>query len=151
MDPQGRTGGSVTVVTTPTCSNCRAMQPLVNAAARTHPDVPVVELDATADPRAAADLGVRGVPTYVVRRNGVELTRRTGRMSREELDALFIAASTGSAGAGRISRSDRMLRIGTGIVFAAAGVVATTPIFYLFAAVLIIFGSWDLIRFRRSV
>jgi thiol-disulfide isomerase/thioredoxin len=149
MRSQGRDVGSITVVTTPTCPNCRAMQSRLEAAALANPDVPVVELDAAADPGAAAELGIRGVPTYVVRYGGVEVMRRTGRMGRDELDALFVAASTGTAGTGRISRTDRVLRLGSGTVFAAAGILTSIPAFYLLAAMLIIFGGWDVVSPRR--
>jgi thiol-disulfide isomerase/thioredoxin len=142
---KGNTVGSVVVVTTPTCPNCRAMQPLVEAVALEHPDVPVVELDAAADPHAAIDLGIRAVPAYLVDRGGVEIARRVGRVSREELDELFVAASTGRTGRARVSRADRQLRLGVGALLAVAGLATATPALVMVAVALLLFGSWDLV------
>ena len=81
----GRHDAEVLVVTTPGCPNCRAMEPLVDAATQDHAEsVTVVAVDASADLDRARDLGVRGVPTFIARPDGADVSRRIGRLSSDE-------------------------------------------------------------------
>jgi len=144
-----RPGASVVVVTTPTCPNCTAMKPVVEATARAFEGrVAVVALDAATDPARAADLGIRGVPTYVARTDGAEVMRRVGRMSATDLDGLFTAAIEGVATSVRMSRGDRALRLVVAGAFAVAGLATSTPALLVLGGVVGVFGVWDLLTGR---
>jgi thioredoxin-like negative regulator of GroEL len=144
-DPRG-IDAEVLVVTAPGCPNCRAMAPLVESATRTHDGVvAVVPVDASGDPERARQLGVRGVPTYIARHDGVEVARTTGRMSGRELDTLFAAAASGAGGASRTTRADRALRLAAAAAFAAVGVVASSVPLLCLAVLVAAYGVWDLV------
>lgn len=136
----------VVAVTTRTCPNCRAMAPVVAAAAARHDGaVDVVDVDVTDDPDLARRLGIRAVPTYIARNTGREVARRVGRLSAGELDALFAAAHHPSPVMGRVSRTDRVLRLGTAGALVGAGVAAAAPALVVLGVLVGVFGLWDLV------
>ena len=78
------------------CAPCRLMAPLVEAAARDYAGrMRIVQLDTDANPRTMARLGVRGVPTMLVFRDGTLVDRIVGAVSqstlRERLDRIVAA------------------------------------------------------------
>ena len=61
-------------VMTPHCVECRAMQPDLDAVAVSHLDiVDLVVVDATREPERVAALHVRGTPTLIAMKDGVEI------------------------------------------------------------------------------
>ena len=75
------------------CPPCRLMAPLLEEAARDYgPRLRVLQLDADANPRTMARLGVRGLPTLLVFRDGELVERVVGAVLlaalRERLDRL---------------------------------------------------------------
>jgi len=149
MQELQRPGSLVTAVTTATCSNCRAMKPLVDATSEEFGGkVALVHVDAAAEPGKAAELGIRGVPTYIAQHDGDEVMRRTGRMDRGELEALFAAAHSGAASSARMGATDRTLRLGAALVFAAAAAITATPALGALAVAAAAFGTWDLVARR---
>ena len=75
------------------CPPCRLMAPLLEEAAHDYaPRLRVVQLDADANPRTMARLGVRGLPTLLVFRDGALVERVVGAVPRatlrERLDRL---------------------------------------------------------------
>jgi thiol-disulfide isomerase/thioredoxin len=141
---------SMLVVTTPGCSNCRAMAPLIDAAERRFASqVSVARLDAAADLGAARELGVMAVPTFIARHDGVEVARRTGRMSPDELDAMFEAAASGARGAPGATRADRVLRLGAAAALGVGGLATGTVALLAAAALVGLYGVWDLLTPHR--
>lgn len=139
----------VLAVTTRTCPNCRAMAPVVAAAAARHEgEVGVIAVDVTDDPELARELGIRAVPTYIARTPGGEVARRVGRLSGRELDALFAAARHEAPVARRVSIADRVLRLGTAAVLVGAGVAVSAPMLVAIGVLVAAFGMWDLIPRR---
>lgn len=115
------TGPAVVEVWAPSCAECRAMQPDIDATAAefTH-KVSFVAVNVAEEPGWARDAGVMATPTLIGVANGAEAFRVIGRRSRAELRELFDAVETGAAVAAA-GRQDRVLRIGTGVVLAAVG------------------------------
>jgi len=113
-------------VMTPRCVECRAMQPDLDTVAEGHRDmVDLVVLDATKEPERAAALRVRGTPTLIAVKDGVEIARFVGRRSRTELDELFAAVAAGDTDdVASTSRSDRLVWGVGGILLAGAGLLA---------------------------
>ena len=68
------------------CPPCRLMAPLLEEAAQDYaPRLRVVQLDADANPRTMTRLGVRGLPTLLVFRDGELAARIVGAVSRATL------------------------------------------------------------------
>jgi thioredoxin 2 len=70
----------------PWCGPCRAMAPAYEAAARElEPEVRLLKLNSDAEPQAAAQFHIRGIPTMIMFRNGRELARISGAMSAPQI------------------------------------------------------------------
>jgi hypothetical protein len=102
------------------------MQPDLDTVAESHRDmVDMVVLDATKEPERVAALRVRGTPTLIAVKDGVEIARFVGRRSRAELDELFVAVAAGDTDdVASTSRSDRLVWGVGGIMLAGAGLLA---------------------------
>ena len=75
---------NVTLYTAPWCGPCKIFKPLLDRVAA-ELKVPVTVVDIDADPSAAAENGVRSVPTLVVEKNGDEFHRHSGTMHEAHL------------------------------------------------------------------
>jgi thioredoxin 2 len=82
-------GAAVLVdVWAPWCGPCRAMAPNFAAAAKTlEPDVRLLKLNSEAEPQAAAELGISGIPALLLFRNGQDIARTAGLMSAQQIVA----------------------------------------------------------------
>lgn len=68
------------------CGPCRDMAPVLEeAAAELGSTVRVAKVDAEKSPGAAANFGIRVVPTFVLLRNGAEVDRWSGKLEKSEL------------------------------------------------------------------
>jgi thioredoxin 2 len=75
------------------CGPCKIMAPILDDFARDRAgEVLVTKLDTDRNAATAERLGVRAIPTLIVFRGGREAARRSGVISRHELDALVSAA-----------------------------------------------------------
>lgn len=82
-------GAAVLVdVWAPWCGPCRAMAPQFAAAARTlEPRVRLLKLNSEAEPRAATELHVSGIPALLLFRDGRILARTAGLMQAGQIVA----------------------------------------------------------------
>jgi len=72
----------------PWCGPCRAMAPHFHeAAARLEPDVQLLKLNSDENQDAASALGIRGIPTMILFRDGTEVARQSGAMSADQIVA----------------------------------------------------------------
>lgn len=68
------------------CGPCKMMAPIFEqAAARLEPGVRLLKLDTDRSPDAAAQYGIRGIPTLILFRGGREVTRQSGAMDLSSL------------------------------------------------------------------
>jgi thioredoxin 2 len=71
------------------CGPCRAMAPALDDFAREHlGDVLVLKLDTDRNQALSQRLGIRGIPTLIVYRDGQEARRHVGAVQAAELRAL---------------------------------------------------------------
>jgi hypothetical protein len=125
------------------------MEPHLQAVADRHAArVDFIQIDASSDPQVAADLGVRGTPTLVGFRDGVEVFRSVGRLSSSELDDLFTAVAEGTVPP-RIGMRDAIIRGVGGLGVVAVGAVAG-PVWPLVAigAIVTAWGGFTWLRMR---
>src|SRR5581483_10279403 len=72
----------------PWCGPCQAMAPqFAAAAARLEPDAQLVKLNSDAEPDLSARLGIRGIPTMILFRDGREAARTSGAMTADQIVA----------------------------------------------------------------
>ena len=68
------------------CGPCRAMAPVLDAAARDlEPDLRIGKLDTDAEAEVAGRFGIRSIPTLILFRYGQEVARATGAMPSAQL------------------------------------------------------------------
>ena len=94
--------GSVPVlvdVWAPWCGPCRMMAPAYEAAARElEPEFRVLKLNSEAEPSAASRLGIRGIPTMILFRDGREVARVPGAMTAPNQIVAWARAQLAAAG-----------------------------------------------------
>jgi thioredoxin 2 len=85
----GTKGAAVLLdVWAPWCGPCRAMAPNFAAAAATlEPDVRLLKLNSDAEPQAAGELGVSGIPALLLFRDGHAIARTAGAMNAPQIVA----------------------------------------------------------------
>jgi len=72
------------------CGPCKTMAPVLDDLARERQgELLVAKLDTDRSPVTAQRFGVRGVPTFILFRDGREVARETGALPRGRLEALL--------------------------------------------------------------
>lgn len=70
----------------PWCGPCRTMAPAFEQAARDmEPDVRFMKLNSDDQQDVAARLGIRGIPTMILYKDGREVARQSGAMSASQI------------------------------------------------------------------
>jgi thioredoxin 2 len=82
----------------PWCGPCRAATPILAAVGRARAGrLVVLKLNTEDQPEAASQLGVRGIPTFVVFSGGREVARRSGVMPQPEMERWVLSVAQGGA------------------------------------------------------
>lgn len=68
----------------PWCGPCKAVSPVLDQLAAENPDITIAKLNADESSKLA-ELGVRGVPTFIKYVDGVEVARKVGPANRAAL------------------------------------------------------------------
>ena len=71
------------------CQPCKQMEPLITKLVSENLDINYDKIDVSDDFDEAVEYGVRGVPTFIAIKDGVELARHTGVATNEKLLSLF--------------------------------------------------------------
>ncbi|CAN5908350.1 thioredoxin TrxC [soil metagenome] len=70
----------------PWCGPCRSMAPNFAAAAKAlEPGVRLLKLNSEAEPQASTELGVSGIPTLLLFKDGQAIARTSGLMSTQQI------------------------------------------------------------------
>ncbi len=74
------------------CGPCKVMAPVLDELAADQVGrVLVVKVDTDAFPAVVARLGIRGIPTLILYRDGEEVARQTGAVPRDAIDEMLHA------------------------------------------------------------
>ena len=74
----------------PWCGPCRAVAPVLdNLADEFEGKVAIAKIDVDANPETAAALGIRGIPTLLVFKNGEKVAQHVGAASYTQLKGLI--------------------------------------------------------------
>jgi thioredoxin 1 len=77
----------------PWCAPCRAMSPAVEAVAKKLAgSARVYKINVDENPWVSPRFNLRGIPTLIVFKDGVEVNRRIGLSSQEQIEALTLVA-----------------------------------------------------------
>ena len=77
------------------CGPCKIMAPMLDElAADRVGEILVVKLDTDAWPQVSASMEIRGIPTLILFRGGVEVARQTGAVPRSALDEMLSAEAS---------------------------------------------------------
>lgn len=68
------------------CGPCKIMAPIfAEAATQLEPEVRLVKIDSDHEQALSGQMGIRGIPTLILFRNGAELGRQSGAMDLKSL------------------------------------------------------------------
>jgi thioredoxin 1 len=67
------------------CSPCKLLAPVIEEIKKEMPNVKFVDVDVDESADVVAKYGVRGVPTVVIEKDGVEVKRFVGMRQKSEL------------------------------------------------------------------
>ncbi len=77
----------------PFCGPCRSLEPVVEELAEELKDIAdVVKLDASLDMEFVQELGVSGLPTFLVYKNGEVVAQDVGALGKDKLKSLVLSA-----------------------------------------------------------
>lgn len=75
------------------CGPCKIMAPVLDELARERiGSVLIAKLDTDRSPQISSALGIRGIPTLILYRDGHEVSRQTGAVPRAALDRMLDAS-----------------------------------------------------------
>lgn len=67
------------------CGPCKMLSPVIDQIADEQSDIKVCKVNVDAEPELAMKYGVMSIPTLVVIRNGKEVNKSVGLVSKEEI------------------------------------------------------------------
>lgn len=67
------------------CGPCRMMEPILKSFGDKNPNVIITKIDSDENPEICKKYGIRGVPTFILLQNDVEVWRKVGSISESML------------------------------------------------------------------
>ncbi len=133
------------------CTTCKAMTPVVLAAAGEYgSDVQLVQVDVAKNRDLAERHSVRSVPTFVAIHDGVVVGHAVGAQSRAGIAEVFAGAIDGQVRSIPLSTAERLMRLSAAAAVGAIAYIAGQALLYLVVFALIAFALWDQIPLRRK-
>jgi thioredoxin 1 len=71
------------------CQPCKAMAPVVYQFKDKYPEITYTRIDVDENPDVAQSFGVKGVPTFISKVDGLDHDRKTGKCTLFQLESLF--------------------------------------------------------------
>ena len=124
------------------------MKPLIRDVVGSRKDIDLEWLDASVETDRARSLGIRATPTLIGYVSDREVVRIVGRRSARELEEMVSSLHGGGRPGRGASRTDTILRTGTGIVLTAVGMLSGPA--WPLAAVGAAITGYGLAGWRRS-
>ena len=132
------------------CTTCRAMTPVVRAAADVYgSSVELVEIDVATNRDLASRHSVTSVPTFVSVHGGTVAGRAVGAQTRNGVGAVFAGAAGGPTRSIPVPMSERLIRLGIAAAVAGISYIAGQPLLLLAAGGIAAFAFWDRRPFRQ--
>ncbi len=118
----------------PWCGPCKMMAPSLKKAEEAYKgQVELWKINADDNAELLRSLGVKGIPTMIGYHKGLEVTRRTGAMTPDNVLAFFGAVQENKEFARQLSWLERILRIAPALLFFYLG-ATSGPNYWLLAA-----------------
>lgn len=131
----------------PWCGPCRTLSPRLDQIGETFAGrVEVWKINVDESPEVAQSLGVKGIPTLVAYKDGIEVTRRIGVQSAPALEQLFTALlGEGSVTpANTMSDTMRWLRVLSGLALLILAVASGwSPVLLSAGGAILFSGVYD--------
>ena len=104
----------------PWCGPCKAIKPILEKLSKDYAGrVDLWQINADESPDLLRKLGVYGIPTLIVYRDGKEISRYVGAKPAKALQSLFETLSTGGVpGPATLAIKDRAIRVITALIIA---------------------------------
>jgi thioredoxin len=127
----------------PWCAPCRQMAPALERVEESYAGrVALWRINADEASALVQQLGVYGIPTLLLYRNGVEITRRTGGQSETGLSTFFEAALTDKPTATvTVPQTDRWLRLSAGFALLLLGRLNGPSLVLMLAGMALLFSA----------
>lgn len=71
------------------CGPCKVYGPIFERVSKTHPDAIFLKIDTEKSPRLSSELGIRGIPTTIVFKNGKEARRESGVLPEQMISQIL--------------------------------------------------------------
>src|SRR5699024_4123544 len=72
------------------CGPSKRMAPLIQTLTEEYRErMEIMKIDITQEERLAEDMQIRSIPSFILLRNGIEVGRKTGTMTKSELEMFF--------------------------------------------------------------
>ncbi len=129
----------------PWCMPCRTTKPILEKLAHEYRGrVDFWAVNADEHPQLLKDLGILGIPTVMVLKDGKEVKRYMGAQTWDNYRRLFEALASGQAGTSLpVSPMDRFIRLGGGAALALIAVLTRTWWLLPLAGAVMFTGVYD--------
>lgn len=131
----------------PWCGPCKMIEPALHQLAEEYKGrVDVLKINADDNRELLGTLGIYGIPTLLVFRDGQEITRTTGAQHKAGLARLFEAALSGEqpAAAAGVPLFSRLVRMGLGLLILwLTWSYHASPLFYLLGGIVMFTAVYD--------
>lgn len=71
------------------CGPCKVYGPTFERASTQHPETIFLKVDTEKNPQLSSELGIRGIPTTILFKNGKEARRESGALPEQALSAMI--------------------------------------------------------------
>lgn len=137
----------------PWCMPCRVTKPILEKLAQEYKgQVDFWAVNADEHPQLLKDLGIMGIPTVMVLKDGKIVKRYMGAQNRDNYQHLFAALASGQAGTTLpVSPMDRFIRLTGGAALALVAILTQTWWLLAPAGALMFAGIYDRCPIWRAI